>query len=416
MTPLRTRTRNSSEYAFPLPSGQQASPSSARSSLEVQHQHDDFASFAFPHELTPPVSPTTAKAHEDSDGRVVPEILNYDFTRLDYELERAKVLGTGLWSTVYLTYSAPPAASLAQPSRFTPPTTPSKSANNGATSSSSTSSLYAVKVPARPDASEILYHEARMLTRLQTRADAAQYIVAFDGLDTRNSALVFEAALGGSLESMNSRLKQLTEVARHRELVHSFPRLALDLISGLEFIHSSGIVHADIKPANILLDIDPEGDVSPAGTPIAVVRARYIDFSAAFRVDRIEECPEQAGGGTWEFMAPEQMRIQKELNTPTFASDVWSLGITLLTLIVGGSPYAAACAPNNLFMLREAIKTGDPLSFARMDVTAQTRMVACQNFIDCCRLALKKDRENRTSAAMWRSWLSDHQLWNLVEW
>lgn len=108
-------------------------------------------------------------------------------------------------------------------------------------------------------------------------------------------------------------------------------------------------------------------------------------------------------------VAPEQMRIQKEFNTPTFASDVWSLGITLLSILVGDSPYTAACGDNN-FMLREAIKTADPIGFAKMDPVPRKRLAACQDFVDCCRLALKKDRGNRTTAAAWRCWLEDWQL------
>jgi hypothetical protein len=98
------------------------------------------------------------------------------------------------------------------------------------------------------------------------------------------------------------------------------------------------------------------------------------------------------------------MRIQKDLSTPTFASDVWSLGISLLFVIVLGSPYTAACG-GNVFMLREAIKSGDPMGFARMDPVVQKRMQACQEFIDCCKLALLKDREQRSSAGAWKEWL-----------
>jgi serine/threonine protein kinase len=194
----------------------------------------------------------------------------------------------------------------------------------------------------------------------------------------------------------------VTDVARHLELVDIFPGLADDLISGLAFIHSAGVVHADIKPANVLLDMSDHYSL-----PRPVIRARFIDFSASFRSDADDSTAN--AGGTWEYMAPEQLRIQKELNTPTSASDVWSLGVTLLTLIVGGSPYAAACGDNQ-FMLREAIKTGDPLSFARAEPRARKRLNACQSFIDCCRQALKKDRDRRVSALAWKAWLDDQEF------
>ena len=180
-----------------------------------------------------------------------------------------------------------------------------------------------------------------------------------------------------------------------------FPKLAIDLVSGLRFMHSRGVVHADIKPANILLDISGHESY-----PEPVLRARYIDFSAAFIPD-IEDATH--AGGTWDFMAPEQLRIQKDLNTPNFASDVWSLGITLLSIIVGGSPYIAACG-STPFMLREAIKAGDPLGFARMDLVVAKRMAACQDFVDCCRLALQKDRDRRATASAWEHWHVMHEI------
>lgn len=248
----------------------------------------------------------------------------------------------------------------------------------------------------------VLRHEAKVLSRLQTVPGVTQYIVPFFGLDERNDALIFEAVIGGSMEDLTGRLRHMTDFTRHQEVVSLFPGLALDLVSGLEFIHSVGVVHADIKPQNILLDVSDHYSL-----PAPIIRARYIDFSAAFMPLVEDSMP--AGAGTWDFMAPEQMRIQKELNKPTFASDIWSLGITLLQVIVLDSPYRAACG-SNLFMLREAIKSGDPLSFAKMDPKVKERMDACQTFIDCCRLALQKDRDRRTSAGPWRKWLEDQDV------
>ncbi|KAK5108337.1 hypothetical protein LTR62_008433 [Meristemomyces frigidus] len=345
--------------------------------------------------LSPPLTPI--KSHDALNGIGSPlcepaiQTMQYDFSRLDYELDRAKVIGTGLWSTVYLAdgkNSPPRVDENAPPS---PPMSPHQKRVIGP------SSLYAVKVPARADAKEVFQQEAKILSHLMLDVDAAHYVVPFRGFDSRNSSLVFDAVIGGSLENLNGRLQQMTEVARHVELVNIFPGLTDDLVSGLEFLHISGVVHADIKPANILLGILPR----------PVIRARYIDFSASFRLESNDSTAN--AGGTWDYMAPEQLRTPKELSTPTSASDVWSLGITLLTLIVGGSPYTAACG-DNLFMLREAIKSGDPLGFARMEPRARKRLAACQDFIDCCRQALKKDRERRLTAAAWKVWLVNQDL------
>nr|POF01085.1 map kinase kinase pbs2 [Quercus suber] len=354
---------------------------------------------------TPPTSPLIARISGDSsDLRELdpPKVKEYDFSKIDYELARARTLGTGLWSKVVLADAAVGSLStsiISSPSVKppSPPTTPRKL-------QAMPSSVFAVKLAARKDAISVFNQEARVLTHLMRQPDANHYVVTFLGQDSRNSALLFEAVIGGSLENLTSRLKQMTELARHLELVSIFPEIAADLISGLAFLHSHNVVHADLKPTNILLDISEHSLF-----PRPAIRARYIDFSASFRPTHPAEDSTTNAGGTWDFMAPEQMRLQPEFNTPTAASDVWSLGITLVAVLVGDSPYAAACA-GNTFLLREAIKSGDPLGFARMEPVAKKRLAAAQDFVDCVRLALQKDRERRPSAETWRNWLETREL------
>lgn len=347
------------------------------------------------HLISPPITPPKDSVCENRDeSGWTKDVLTYDFSRIDYELDRTRVVGTGLWSSVY--FAQPVVRSPTQHGvrEYTPPPTPQRRV-------ASPCSFFAVKIAARPDARDVFLHEAKMLGFLQQSSGSEQYIVPFYGLDYRMFSLVCEGVLGGSLESVSTRLKVMTELERHLELRTLFPELASNLISGLRFIHSAGIVHADIKPANILLDISTR---STASDPM--IRARYIDFSASFVSDHGVTAN---AGGTWDYMAPEQLRIQKDLNTPTFASDIWSLGVTLLSIIVGGSPYTAACG-SNVFMLREAIKSGDALGFARSDPVVQKRMVACQDFVDCCRLALQKDPARRFTTAAWERWFEVQEM------
>ncbi len=302
------------------------------------------------------------------------DLIKYDFSRIDYELDRARLIGKGLWSDVY--FAQPVLRSPAQDTLDGPP-----------------SNLYAIKVAARPDAPKIFHQEARMLTALQRSGKSHEHIVPFHGFDERKSILVFEGVNGGSLENLVAQLKTMTELERHLELRSLFVKLSNDLIDGLHFIHSTGIVHADIKPANVLLDLAPN----------STIRARYIDFSASF-IAGVESSTD--AGGTWDFMAPEQLSRDKKVSTPTFESDIWSLGITLLYILVGVSPYATAVG-DNLIRVREAIKVGTPLVYARADPIIQKRMATCQDFVECCRLALQKDIARRPSASAWKAELPE---------
>jgi serine/threonine protein kinase len=110
--------------------------------------------------------------------------------------------------------------------------------------------------------------------------------------------------------------------AWQRKEVAIRPRAAADLVGkvalALDYLHSHGIIHCDVKPHNILLDT--------AGQP------RLIDFGLARR-DHERELPRWAG--TPAYMSPEQLCAQPLDGR----SDVYSLGVTLYELLAGRLPF-----------------------------------------------------------------------------
>ena len=98
--------------------------------------------------------------------------------------------------------------------------------------------------------------------------------------------------------------------------------------SALEEAHRNGIVHRDVKPANLLLD--DRGDV------------RVGDFGIARIVDEGATSMTMAGTvlGTAGYLSPEQAR--GEPATP--ASDVYSLGVVAYELLTGGRPFEGGSA------------------------------------------------------------------------
>ena len=97
--------------------------------------------------------------------------------------------------------------------------------------------------------------------------------------------------------------------------------LAAGGAEALESIHSAGLVHRDLKPSNVL--------VSPDGP-------RVIDFGVARAAERIQLTVTRGAVGTPAYMAPEQARDTRQA---TMASDVFSLGATMLFAATGHAPY-----------------------------------------------------------------------------
>ncbi|MEV4610674.1 AAA family ATPase [Neorhizobium sp. LMR1-1-1.1] len=106
-----------------------------------------------------------------------------------------------------------------------------------------------------------------------------------------------------------------------------FP-IAIAMVRAVERMHGIGIVHKDIKPANILYD-------ASAGV------ARLTGFGIATRLPKERQAPAPPDfiAGTFAYMAPEQTgRMNRSIDT---RSDLYSLGITLYQMATGELPFAA---------------------------------------------------------------------------
>jgi len=99
--------------------------------------------------------------------------------------------------------------------------------------------------------------------------------------------------------------------------VHIF----LQVLEGLGFAHKYGIIHGDMKPSNILLDLQG--------------RAKIADFGLA-SLSRYgkRKRGEKALVGTPAFMSPEQILDE----TLDFRSDIYSLGVTFFNMLTGQYP------------------------------------------------------------------------------
>jgi serine/threonine protein kinase len=105
----------------------------------------------------------------------------------------------------------------------------------------------------------------------------------------------------------------------------------LQVAKPLAAMHEAGIVHRDVKPSNIFLARDAEGNE----------RVKLLDFGiAAFQqpVARGESAITftDAMIGTPRYMAPEQVHTSKDVDA---RADVWAIGVTLYELLAGRQPF-----------------------------------------------------------------------------
>mmetsp|Transcript_23873 Transcript_23873/g.39478 ORF Transcript_23873/g.39478 Transcript_23873/m.39478 type:complete len:361 (+) Transcript_23873:91-1173(+) len=181
--------------------------------------------------------------------------------------------------------------------------------------------------------------------------------------------IVLEYMDGGSLADLLSAA-QLTGSGPLSELM--LAKICTRVLGGLNYLHRERHqVHRDMKPGNILLNSHGEVKIS--------------DFGLAAELDSTKEmCASFVG--THAYMSPERLGGKPY----SFASDIWSLGITLIECALGRYPYTASVTGSNYFMLLSQI-INDPAPHLPADAFSE-------EFRDFVSLCLRKEPSQRPTA------------------
>lgn len=160
--------------------------------------------------------------------------------------------------------------------------------------------------------------------------------------------LVMEFMERGCLASLQGKLKE----APPWPLVF---RLAHQVSLGMNFLHNlhPPVLHLDLKPSNVLLDSYINAKLTDFG-----LAKNYHSVSASCKKDSAKE------EGTLSYMPPEA--FDDPCYTPTKASDVYSFGILLWSIVTGKQPYPHAMSS----IIRMRIPLGDRPSVKPIQVQA----------------------------------------------
>jgi serine/threonine protein kinase/beta-lactam-binding protein with PASTA domain len=140
-------------------------------------------------------------------------------------------------------------------------------------------------------------------------------VAVYDWGEDETPFMVLELLEGGSLRSLLDRGNRLSP--------SQAAAVGRQIAAGLDYAHARGLVHRDVKPANLLFDEHGTARVADFGLARALAEASWTE-------------PAGAVLGTARYAAPEQVRGVVDAR-----SDVYSLALVLVEAVTGAVPFAA---------------------------------------------------------------------------
>jgi serine/threonine protein kinase len=204
------------------------------------------------------------------------------------------------------------------------------------------------------------YREAKSAAKLQHR----NIVTVFEFAEENNQPHIVMEFLRGS--PLSSRMEENPPLTLDDKL-----DIVTQLCSGLGYAHKEGIVHRDVKPANVFVLLD--------GT------VKLLDFGIAkLATSTLTRQGDVVGSAP--YMSPEQIAGAQDLDG---RSDVWSTGVLLYELLTGRKPFDG----EGLTTVIAGILREQPPPLEKYVPGLPKQL------LDCVSKALEKDRERRYQTA-----------------
>jgi serine/threonine protein kinase len=197
-------------------------------------------------------------------------------------------------------------------------------------------------------------------------------------LDNSNIVPIYEVGEHDGCCYFSMRLVEggpLDEISKRESMpIRRAAELIARLAHAVHYAHQSGILHRDIKPGNILIDVKGE----PHLTDFGLARLVEAESTVTRTLDTL---------GTPSYMAPEQALGNSQL---TSATDVYGLGAVLYHLLTGHPPFAGGTTYDTIRLLLETEPRQPRLWNPKIDGDLATICLKC----------LEKDPQRRYSSAL----------------
>eukprot|EP00752_Nemacystus_decipiens_P007342 g6568.t1 len=195
--------------------------------------------------------------------------------------------------------------------------------------------------------------------------------------DERHYYLVLELVSGGEL------FEHLIRHGAYSE--HTAAAILRDLAGALRFLHRKGIVHADLKPENLMLSSWDDDDAKVKLVDFGCSCGAGLGFQELNRGDTVH--------GTPAYWPPELVQAEDEGISYSFnaAADMWAIGVIMFIMLVGIHPFDLEGGTTDVEILRRVANAEVPMSEGVTDHLSEAAL-------DLMRKLMEKDPRRRLTA------------------